>query len=167
MVRTRLWLLTPMALAIMASAPSAQGTLLLRDPGIGPDSVAFVYAGDIWLAPLSGGEARRLTSAAGDEWSPRISPDGEWVAFSGQYDGNTDVYVVPISGGEPGRLTYHPSGDGVRGWTPDGSRHPLRVGAGRGRSLSDYPTVDDCPERGGRRAPPDDAGPHGLFLAPP
>ncbi|NLN89825.1 MAG: protease [candidate division WS1 bacterium] len=122
MVRTRLWLLTPMALAIMASAPSAQGTLLLRDPGIGPDSVAFVYAGDIWLAPLSGGEARRLTSAAGDEWSPRISPDGEWVAFSGQYDGNTDVYVVPISGGEPRRLTYHPSGDGVRGWTPDGSR---------------------------------------------
>lgn len=122
MVRASVWSSVVVLCLLAAGAVGAQGTLLLRDPGLGPESVAFVYAGDVWVASRSGGEARRLTSAVGDEHAPRISPDGNWVAFSGQYDGNTDVYVVPITGGEPRRLTYHPASDGVRGWTPDGSR---------------------------------------------
>jgi tricorn protease len=62
-----------------------------------------------------------LTSAIGAETSPKISPNGKWVAFSGQYDGNTDVYIVPIEGGDPKRLTWHPGPDITQGWMPDGN----------------------------------------------
>jgi tricorn protease len=67
-----------------------------------------------------GGDARRLTSGPMVETNPKLSPDGRHVAFTGQYEGNTDVYVVPIEGGEPRRLTWHPGADLVQGWTPDG-----------------------------------------------
>ncbi|MBD3176749.1 MAG: protease [Armatimonadia bacterium] len=120
MVRSRLFVFVALAHVFLGWSAFAQGTRLLSDPGIGPDSVAFVYAGDVWIASRDGGDARRLTSADGIEYAPRVSPDGQWVAFSGQYDGNTDVYIVPVEGGQPERLTYHPSGDSVRGWTPDG-----------------------------------------------
>ncbi len=90
-------------------------------PSVSADHVAFVYANDVWVASRSGGDARRLTTFEGAETWPWLSPDGRWVAFSGQYDGNTDVYVVPVEGGEPTRLTWHPMPDIVRGWTPDGS----------------------------------------------
>src|SRR5947208_1240677 len=68
----------------------------------------------------AGGPARRLTSFQGQASNPRFSPDGRWIAFSGQYAGNQDVYVVPAGGGEPKRLTWHPGPDEVQGWTPDG-----------------------------------------------
>jgi tricorn protease len=99
---------------------AAQETRLLRNPAIGEAQIAFVYADDIWIAGLDGGEARRLTTFQGAETNPHFSPDGRTVAFSGQYDGNTDVYVVPVAGGEPRRLTWHPGADIVRGWTIDG-----------------------------------------------
>ena len=98
----------------------SQGTMLLRQPTISGDRVASVYANDIWIAPLAGGDAYRITSSVGAETDPHFSPGGEWIAFTGQYDGNTDVYIIPSAGGEPQRLTWHPGRDIVQGWTPDG-----------------------------------------------
>src|SRR5579884_1915632 len=94
-------------------------TRLLRYADISKDSVAFIYAGDLWVASRQGGAARRLTSNAAELY-PKFSPDGKWIAFTGNYDGNRDVYVVPVAGGEPKRLTFHPSNDIVLGWSPDG-----------------------------------------------
>jgi tricorn protease len=93
---------------------------LLREPDLSGDTLVFSYARDIWRASVSGGEATRITSFQGQEMHPRISPDGQWVAFTGEYDGNEDVYITPITGGEPKRLTFHPGADIVMGWTPDG-----------------------------------------------
>jgi tricorn protease len=95
-------------------------TKLLRFADISKDRVVFSYAGDLWIAPRQGGAARRLTSAPGDELYAKFSPDGKWIAFTGQYDGNPDVYVISAEGGQPKRLTFHPSNDIVLGWTPDG-----------------------------------------------
>ncbi len=97
----------------------AQGTQLLREPTLSDDHIVFVYANDLWITGIDGGEARRLTSNEGLEQYPHFSPDGRYIAFSGQYDGNTDVFVIPMEGGEPMRLTYHPYDDIVQGWTPD------------------------------------------------
>lgn len=98
----------------------AQGTMLLRQPTLSEESVVFVYANDLWKVPLSGGDAERLTTYEGYESSPHFSNDGDWIAFTAQYDGNIDVYVIPAAGGTPKRLTYHPAGDFVQGWTPSG-----------------------------------------------
>ena len=95
-------------------------TKLLRYADISKDKVVFAYAGDLWIAARDGGNARRLTSHVGDELFPKFSPDGKWIAFTGEYDGNPDVYVISAEGGEPKRLTFHPSNDIVLGWTPDG-----------------------------------------------
>src|SRR5947209_10190799 len=86
----------------------AQGTRLLRHPTVSRDSVAFEYAGDLWIVSRSGGQARRLTSTPNVETDPYFSPDGSQLAFTATVAGNTDVYVVPVSGGDPKRLTYHP-----------------------------------------------------------
>ena len=96
-----------------------QGTRLLRDPDVGKKQIAFVHANDIWIVSRKGGTAMRLTSDDGRESDPVFSPDGKWIAFTGQYGGNSDVYVVKASGGEPKRLTWHPGSDVVQGWTPD------------------------------------------------
>src|SRR2546426_7523279 len=101
---------------------TAQGTRLLRHPTVSRDSVAFEYAGDLWVVARSGGQARRLTSTPSVEIDPPFSPDGSQIAFTATVAGNTDVYVVPTTGGDPKRLTYHPGSDRVRGWTPDGRR---------------------------------------------
>lgn len=106
----------------------AQGTRLLHDPDISADRVVFVYASDLWTAPATGGVAERLTAHVGNESGPKFSPDGQWIAFTGEYDGNTDVYVMPAAGGSPVRLTYHPGGDVVLGWSPDGAQVLFRSG---------------------------------------
>ena len=103
---------------------------LLRYPDAWGDFVVFTYAGDLWRAPLAGGPAYRLTTHAGQEVFPKISPDGKWIAFSGEYSGTRQVYVIPSWGGEPKQLTYYndagpmpPRGgfdDWVMGWTKDG-----------------------------------------------
>lgn len=93
---------------------------LMRYPAIHGDTVVFTYASDLWVGKLGGGYARRLTSHAGDEIRPRISPDGTQVAFSASYDGNPDVYVMPIEGGEAKRLTFDPNNDSVINWDKDG-----------------------------------------------
>jgi tricorn protease len=103
-----------------AEQAPAGPTRLLRFADISKDKVVFAYAGDLWIASREGGAARRLTSHVGDELYPKFSPDGKWIAFTGEYDGNPDVYVMSAEGGEPKRLTFHPSNDIVLGWTPDG-----------------------------------------------
>ena len=109
-----------LALAASQSFPQASGPSLFRQPAISNTSIVFSYAGDLWTVPRAGGDARQLTTGIGIENNPYFSPDGEWVAFTGEYEGNTDVYVTPAAGGIPKRLTYHPSVDEVSGWTPDG-----------------------------------------------
>ncbi|HEV8139435.1 MAG TPA: hypothetical protein VGP81_06660, partial [Pyrinomonadaceae bacterium] len=96
------------------------GTRLLRTPTVSATQIAFAYAQNIWTVPRAGGMARRITSFQGQTSNPHFSPDGKWIAFSGEYAGNLDVYVVPAEGGEPKRLTWHPGGDTVQGWTADG-----------------------------------------------
>ncbi|HXK11781.1 MAG TPA: S41 family peptidase [Vicinamibacteria bacterium] len=106
-------------------------TKLLRFPDIAGDRVAFCYAGDIWTAPARGGTAARLTAHPGLELFPKFSPDGRWIAFTGQYEGDEQVYVIPAEGGQPRQLTYYPArgpfaprhgyDNQVMGWTVDGS----------------------------------------------
>lgn len=95
--------------------------MLFRQPTVNQTSIVFVYAGDLWKVARAGGTAERLTSGVGAESNPYFSPDGNSIAFTGEYDGNVDAYVIPASGGEPKRLTYHPGADQVIGWTPDGN----------------------------------------------
>jgi len=104
-----------------AIAVDIHDTLMLADPTVSDDHVAFIYAEDLWVADRSGGTARRLTTHEGTESNPSFSPDGAWIAFTGHYDGNDDVYLIPVEGGSPTRLTWHPGNDIVRGFTPDGS----------------------------------------------
>ena len=94
--------------------------LLLQKPSVSDANVAFTYAGDLWVVSRAGGEARRLTAGSGLESYSVFSPDGETVAFAGDYEGNLDVYVVPVSGGVPRRLTHHPDPDVPVGFSPDG-----------------------------------------------
>ena len=120
----------PLALALCLALPAAAGepTLLLRSPSVSADHVAFVYAGDVWIADRDGAHPRRLTVHPGVESDPFLSPDGAHVAFTGHYDGNADVYVVSVEGGQPDRLTFHPTEDAVRGWTPEGEAVLFRSG---------------------------------------
>ena len=99
----------------------SQGTRLLRQPTLSNTDVVFVYGADLWKVPINGGNAVRLTSDEGEESNPQFSKDGQWIAFTAEYDGNTDIYIVAATGGEPKRLTYHSAADIVQGWTPDGT----------------------------------------------
>ncbi len=106
-------------LALLATKPvlaQTGETLLLRTPSASINDVAFVYGGDIWVANKDGSNPRRLTINPAVEQNPVFSPNGKLIAFTGNYDGNTDVYVIPVEGGAPKRVTHHPSADVVRGW---------------------------------------------------
>ncbi len=92
----------------------------LRFPDTNGHEVAFASEGDLWVAPIGGGIARRLTTDEGEERFAHFSPDAASIAFSGFYGGNMDVFVVPAEGGVPKRLARHPAQDQVVGWTPDG-----------------------------------------------
>jgi tricorn protease len=95
-------------------------TRLMSQPAICANNIAFIYAEDLWIANPDGSQPRRLTVDEGIESDPYFSPDGKLIAFSAQYEGNTDVYTIPVEGGIPTRLTWHPGADLVRGFTPDG-----------------------------------------------
>ena len=126
------------------AATDTEEARLLRFPSTNGTDIVFSYAGDLYTAPLSGGEARRLTSHIGYEMFARYSPDGKQIAFTGQYDGNTEVYLIPAEGGEPLRLTYTSTnsrddlGDRMgpnnitMTWTPDGKQivYRNRIGGG-------------------------------------
>jgi tricorn protease len=121
-----------LALAAIAVNAAAQDRLtrLLRQPDIQGDTIAFVYAGDLWLVSTKGGDARRLTSDAGMEYFPKFSPDGRWIAFTGDYSGSRQVFVISTDGGQPRQLTFYndvgnlpPRGgidNRILDWTPDG-----------------------------------------------
>jgi tricorn protease len=127
---TRSPLLQAALMALAFAAPAAAQTRLLRFPDIHGTQVVFTYAGDLWTAPSTGGTAVRLTAHPGLELFAKYSPDGQWIAFTGQYDGDEQVYVIPATGGVPRQLTYYPArgplpprwgyDNEVYGWTPDG-----------------------------------------------
>lgn len=115
-------LFSALFVVVCASALLAQSAspVLLRQPSVGKDIIAFEYANEIWAAPRSGGDARPLTTGPGEKSTPFLSPDGKWIAYTANYAGNSDVYVMPAAGGEARRLTHHPGPDVVMGWGPDG-----------------------------------------------
>lgn len=113
-------LLATSALAAPVANAQQAETKLLRDPALSDDRLAFVYAGDIWIAAPDGSNPVRLTSHPADERDPIFSPDGTKIAYTANYDGNADVFVIDVRGGEPQRLTWHPGDDAAIGWAPDG-----------------------------------------------
>lgn len=102
------------------SAEAQIDARLLRQPDVSTTEIAFVYGGDIWIVDKDGGVANRLSTPKGEESFPRFSPDGASIAFTGNYDGNSDIYVMPVGGGLPTRLTHHPDRDRMLDWYPDG-----------------------------------------------
>lgn len=117
--------------AIATTAPAQERlTRLLRQPDIHGDRIAFVYAGDLWVVSAKGGDALRLTSDDGMEYFPKFSPDGRWIAFTGDYSGSRQVFVISVDGGTPRQLTFYndvgplpPRGgidNRILDWTPDG-----------------------------------------------
>jgi len=134
--RTRNLLVLLIALCFTYSAHAQ--TKLLRFPDVHGEKLVFTYGGDLWLAATSGGFATRLTSHPGLEVFAKFSPDGRWIAFTGQYDGDEQVYVIPVTGGIPRQLTFYPArgplaprwgyDNQVYGWTPDGKSVVFRSG---------------------------------------
>src|SRR5499427_6564819 len=116
-------LLPLFCILLLTGAAQAQENkpLLMRNPTLSKTNIVFSYAGDLWMVSREGGDAARLTTGIGNE-APIFSPDGRWIAFTGQYDGNIDVYIIPATGGVPRRITYRPGPDVVVGWTPDSKR---------------------------------------------
>ena len=100
----------------------AQGsTLLLRQPTVSQEQIAFLYAGDLWITNRAGSHPHRLTVHEGVKFTPLFSPDGQWLAYSsGSFERGFAVYCISVSGGSPTQLTFHPGSDMVQGWTPDG-----------------------------------------------
>jgi tricorn protease len=123
--------------SVRASAQSA-APLLLRNPALSQDGIAFLYGGDIWLVAREGGEARRLTSVGTVVAGPYFSPDHTQIAYSSRVNGLIDVYVVNAGGGVPRRLTWEPNGSRVAGWTPDGKDVLF---ASMHASYSDFPRL--------------------------
>ncbi len=135
--------------AAAGAQDEADQTLLLRQPDLGADHLAFTYAGDIWVSAPDGTEPRRLTSDPGEERFPVLSPDGRHVAYTADYAGGDDVYVISIDGGQPRRLTYHPGSDLVTGWTADGRvlfSSDRQVNHGRSAQLWSIGLEDGYPE---------------------
>jgi tricorn protease len=108
--------------ALLAPALSHAQIKLLRHPTYANGKVAFSYLGDLWIANENGTGVLRLTDNQARDVYPRFSPDGNWIAFSSNREGNYDVYVIPTAGGKPRQLTYHSADDNVVGWSPDGKR---------------------------------------------
>ncbi|MEO8649329.1 MAG: S41 family peptidase [Acidobacteriota bacterium] len=123
-------ILISLSITLLIAASAFAQTKLLRFPDVYGDRVVFTYGGDLWTAGAGGGAAVRLTAHPGVESYAKFSPDGRWIAFTGQYDGDEQVYVIPSTGGEPKQLTFYPSkgplaprwgmDNQVYGWTRDG-----------------------------------------------
>jgi tricorn protease len=118
---TSLLLFFFLSFTLAAQDINKEDTRLLSTPAMSDSQIAFIYAEDLWVANKDGSSPKRLTVDDGIESNPVFSPDGSFIAFNAEYDGNTDVYVVSANGGVPERLSWHPGSDWVRGFTPDGS----------------------------------------------
>jgi tricorn protease len=111
-----------LALMLLACSPlqaQSESPLLMQGPTLNASHIVFAYGGELWNVSREGGAARQLTSGAGQKSSPHFSPDGKWIAFTGQYEGNLNVYLIPAGGGEARQLTFGRGPDTVEGWTPD------------------------------------------------
>ncbi len=154
-------LLVAAALLLPALVPAQ--VKILRHPTYSKGKVAFSYLGDIWIANENGSNAQRLTDNQAREIYPRFSPDGQWIAFSSNREGNYDVYVVPAAGGKPRQLTFHTADDNVVGWTPDGGKVLFSSVRGNGA----FPTVAtlwEVPLEGGIEQPvPTDWGAYASY----
>src|SRR6266567_6237097 len=126
-----------LAVALLLPALSQVQVKLLRHPTYSNGKVAFSYLGDLWIANENGAGVQRLTDNQARDVYPRFSPDGNWIAFSSNRDGNYDVFLIPAAGGKPRRLTFHSADDTVVGWTPD-SRKILFTST---RATGVFPTV--------------------------
>lgn len=117
--------LYPVAIALLiltfTSIVFAREARLVRYPSYSNGRIAFTYLADIWTADENGQNIQRLTVNKARDAYPRFSPDGKWIAFSSDRNGNLDVYIIPSTGGTPKQLTHHSADDVVLGWTPDGS----------------------------------------------
>ena len=129
-----------------AAAHAADKPHIFQRPALSRERIAFGYAGDLWTVPREGGRATRLTTGVGIETAPVFSPDGSTLAFTGEYDGNTDVFTIPAKGGVPFRVTYHPAADFAVGWTPDGKQIIFRSTR---ESSSRYTQLFSIPAKGG------------------
>lgn len=141
-----------MAALLTANLLSAQiNARLFQHPDVSATHITFAYGGDVWIVPKSGGTATKLSSPKGDESFPRFSPDGSQIAFTGNYDGNSDIYTIPSMGGIPTRVTHHGMNDRLLGWYPDG-KHLLYVSgmeSGKQRFSQFYkiPAAGGLPEK--------------------
>ena len=138
--------------ALLLPAVSQAQVKLLRHPTYSNGKVAFSYLGDLWIANENGSGVQRLTDNQARDVYPRFSPDGNWIAFSSNREGNYDVYVIPATGGKPRQLTFHSADDNVVGWTPDGKKIVFTSGRGNGVFPS-VATLWEIPVDGGIEQP--------------
>ena len=152
----------------LRAEPNLDDTCLLSQPAVSGKHVAFVYADDLWVADLDGRNARRLTSDTGIESHPAFSPDGKTIAFSAQYDGNTDVYTIPVAGGRMPTRSFHsgtPESIRFRGFTPDGKEVPSSPLGPARLHESLYAALHRAPDRRHADATADPARRRGLLLS--
>src|ERR1700678_2985029 len=146
MKRFALFVLSALSMALGDTAAPP----LLHTPALDKTRIVFSYSGDLWTVSRDGGAATRLTSGQGIETNPVLAPDGETIAFTGEYDGNIDVYTMPLSGGIPKRITHHPNADYAAGWTPDGQRILFRSNR---ESFSRFTQLFTVSKTGGMASP--------------
>lgn len=143
-MNSKLLLLVTLALPAFAAK---ENKYLFQRPAMNDKEIVFGFAGDLWSVSRAGGTAVRLTTGIGVETDPVFSPDGAQIAFTGNYDGNTDVFTMPAAGGIPKRLTYHPGPDFAVAWTPDGKNVIFR--SGRESKSPRYTQLFSVPATGG------------------
>jgi len=117
-------------LAILLLCTAAEAGVpgrFIQSPDVRGNTIVFTWERDLWSVPVTGGLATRLTTHPGMENFPKFSPDGQWIAFTGQYEG-ADVYLIPAAGGTPRRVTFLGTGAQAITWTPDGKKVVFRSG---------------------------------------
>lgn len=112
---------------------------MLRFPDVSQSHIVFLYGNDLWQVSRTGGTATLVAAPEGAERMPRYSPDGETIAFMGNYDGNTDIYTIPAAGGIPQRITFHPGTENLDDWSPDGTSLLFFAG-----SFGSHPRVEQA-----------------------
>ncbi len=141
-----------LALALLLPTLCHAQVKLLRHPTYANGKVAFSYLGDLWVAAETGANVQRLTDNQARDVYPRFSPDGNWIAFSSNREGNYDVYVIAATGGKPRQLTFHSADDNVVNWSPDGKKILFTSSRGNGVFPS-VATLWEVPVEGGIERP--------------